>query len=87
MLEAGAVAPHHDQVQVALQDYLGAKGHLVALRAGDLAYLHTHPEDGEGGGTVDFETEFPSEGSYRLFLQFKHAGDVHTAEFTQAVAG
>lgn len=27
-----------------LEDYLGAKGHLVALREGDLAYLHVHPE-------------------------------------------
>ena len=29
---------------VELQDYLGAKGHLVALRQGDLAYLHVHPD-------------------------------------------
>ena len=26
-----------------LQPYLGAYGHLVALRGGDLAYLHVHP--------------------------------------------
>ncbi len=80
-----------DGERVAVQDYLGAKGHLVALRAEDLAYLHTHPagSEGHGGGPDDaigFETEFPTEGSYRLFLQFKHAGDVHTAEFTQVVA-
>ena len=31
-------------------------------------------------------TEFPSEGRYRLYLQFKHEGRVHTAEFTQEVA-
>ena len=30
-------------------------------------------------------TEFPTAGSYRLFLQFKHEGDVHTAEFTRDV--
>ena len=29
---------------------------------------------------------FPSPGRYRLFLQFKHEGAVHTAAFTQAVA-
>ena len=29
--------------KVAVDDYLGAKGHLVALREGDLAYLHVHP--------------------------------------------
>jgi hypothetical protein len=67
--------------EVAVEDYLGAKGHLVALRAGDLAYLHTHP----AGDAISFETEFPSEGRYRLFLQFKHEGEVHTAAFTRAV--
>jgi hypothetical protein len=34
-----------------LAPYLGAKGHLVALREGDLAFLHVHPEEaGSGGG-------------------------------------
>ncbi|MBN1530466.1 MAG: hypothetical protein JW895_15495 [Thermoleophilaceae bacterium] len=73
-----------DGVQVRTEPYLGAGGHLVALREGDLAYLHVHPE--EHGGPVSFRTEFPSEGRYRLYLQFKHDGVVHTAEFTQEVA-
>ena len=30
-------------------------------------------------------TEFPSAGNYRLFFQFKHRGEVHTAEFTREV--
>jgi hypothetical protein len=68
---------------VRTQEYLGAGGHLVALREGDLAYLHVHPE--EHGEAVSFMTEFPSEGRYRLYLQFKHRGRVHTAEFTQEV--
>jgi hypothetical protein len=38
-----------DGRSVELQDYLAAKGHLVALREGDLAYVHTHPGDGAGG--------------------------------------
>ncbi len=69
---------------VRTEEYLGAGGHLVALREGDLAYLHVHPE--EHGEAVGFMTEFPSEGRYRLYLQFKHQGRVHTAEFTQEVA-
>jgi hypothetical protein len=69
---------------VRTEEYLGAGGHLVALREGDLAYLHVHPE--EHGEAVGFMTEFPSEGRYRLYLQFKHEGQVHTAEFTQEVA-
>ena len=34
------------RVEPGLEPYLGAKGHLVALRGGDLAYLHVHPEAG-----------------------------------------
>jgi hypothetical protein len=67
-----------DREPVRTQPYLGAGGHLVALREGDLAFLHVHPEDDE----VAFETQFPTAGRYRLFLQFKHAGRVHTAAFT-----
>jgi hypothetical protein len=69
-----------------IQPYLGARGHLVALREGDLAYLHVHPEEGPTPGAgISFVAEYPSSGSYRLFLQFKHAGRVHTAEFTREV--
>jgi hypothetical protein len=75
----------HDGDPVAVEPYLGAGGHLVALREGDLAYLHVHPTGGAGSGTVSFMTEFPTEGRYRLFLQFKHEGKVHTAAFTREV--
>lgn len=73
-----------------LQPYLGAYGHLVALRDGDLAYLHVHPlgdaPDGPGGPGVGFALEAPSTGSYRLFLDFRHDGEVRTAAFTVEVA-
>jgi hypothetical protein len=72
-----------DGEPVRTEPYLGAGGHLVALREGDLAYLHVHPD--AHGEAVSFMTEFPSEGRYRLYLQFKHEGRVHTAEFTQEV--
>ena len=73
-----------------LQPYLGAYGHLVALRDGDLAYLHVHPDGHPGDGitaagpTIDFEATTPSAGDYRLFLDFRHNGVVRTAEFTIA---
>ena len=66
---------------VAIEDYLGAKGHLVALRRGDLAFLHVHPDE----NSLRFMAAFPSPGRYRLFLQFKVDGRVHTAEFTREV--
>ncbi|WP_416975548.1 hypothetical protein [Streptomyces sp. 4F14] len=68
---------------VKLEPYLGANGHLVALRAGDLAYLHVHPHDDESGATgVTFTADVPSTGTYRLFLDFKVDGKVRTAAFT-----
>jgi hypothetical protein len=82
-----------DGSPVQVEPYLGAGGHLVALREGDLAYLHVHPagHDDESGGhaqdvqSIAFMTEFPSPGRYRLFLQFKHEGRVHTAAFTMEI--
>jgi len=71
-----------------LQPYLDAYGHLVALRTGDLAYLHVHPtgEPGDGvtpaGPGITFATTTPSPGSYRLFLDFRHGDVVRTATFT-----
>lgn len=77
-----------DGAPVALERYLGAAGHLVALREGDLAFLHVHPagHDDVGGDHVAFATAFPSPGRYRLFLQYQVAGRVETAAFTVEVA-
>ena len=66
-----------------LQPYLGARGHLVALREGDLAYLHVHPTDAEDatGHEVGFAATVPSVGGYRLYLDFRVDGVVRTASF------
>ena len=68
-----------DGRRIETEPYLGAGGHLVALREGDLAYLHVHPS----GAGVEFETELDPASRYRLYLQFKHEGRIHTAEFTR----
>jgi hypothetical protein len=71
-----------------LQPYLAAYGHLVALRDGDLAYLHVHPAGEPGDGTtqagpgITFYATAPSVDDYRLFLDFQHDGVVRTAELT-----
>jgi hypothetical protein len=75
---------------VAIESYLGADGHLVALREDDLAYLHVHPlSDISGseatGEPIAFAATFPTAGSYRLFLQFKVDGRVETVAFTEVV--
>lgn len=68
-----------------LENYLGAKGHLVALREGDLAFLHVHPDESNAPGDIPYTAHFPTPGRYRLFLQFKDGGQVHTAEFSLEV--
>lgn len=67
--------------------YLGASGHLVALRAGDLAFLHVHPL---GDATpqepgIRFAAQFPTPGTYHLFLDVSIDGTVRTAAFTVGV--
>jgi hypothetical protein len=70
-----------------VQPYLGALGHLVALREGDLGYLHIHQyARAETAGVLPFAGTFPSPGIYRLFLQFQTNGTVHTAGFSVKVA-
>lgn len=70
-----------------LEPYLGAFGRLVALREGDLAYLHVHAEGEEpkpgqtSGPEIAFAAEAPTSGRYLLYLDFQVDGKVHTAEF------
>ena len=70
-----------------LEPYLGAFGHLVALREGDLAYLHVHaegaaPHAGDmAGPEIGFAAEALTAGRYLLYFDFQVNGTVHTAEF------
>jgi hypothetical protein len=76
------VSVTRDGAPVALQPYLGALGHLVVIRADDLAYLHVHPEDGP---TPTFMVAGLAPGRYRYFFDFQVDGVVHTAAFTRDV--
>ncbi len=75
-----------------LQPYLSAFGHLVALRAGDLGYLHVHPEGdtpdagATAGPDVTFAATTPTTGRYLLYFDFQVDGQVHTAAFVVDVA-
>jgi len=70
-----------------LEPYLGALGHLVVIRASDLALVHTHPLDGGAAGapagpTVRFHVAVSAPGAHRMFFEFAHGGALHTAPFT-----
>ncbi|MFC3381617.1 hypothetical protein ACFOHP_06820, partial [Couchioplanes caeruleus subsp. azureus] len=75
-----------DGKPAALEPYLGAYGHLVVLREGDVGYVHVHPEAGPTGGEVKFWLAAPGPGRYRMFFDFQVAGKVRTAEFTAVVS-
>ena len=60
------------------EPYLGARGHLVAVRETDLGYLHVHPDT----DAPVFTATFPTAGRYRLFLDVSLDGQVRTAPFT-----
>ncbi|GAB19631.1 hypothetical protein GOEFS_092_00560 [Gordonia effusa NBRC 100432] len=78
---------HDGEPVTSLQPYLGAFGHLVALRQGDLAYLHVHAMGNapaaadRSGPRIDFMATAPSVGRYLLYLDFQVDGVVRTASF------
>jgi hypothetical protein len=79
VFRAGAPVPD-------LERYLGAYGHVVVLREGDLGYVHIHPEDRLFRGATKFWLAAPSQGLYRMFFEFQVAGKVHVASYTVVVS-
>ncbi|MFI7598346.1 hypothetical protein [Actinoplanes sp. NPDC049681] len=75
-----------DRNPAKLEPYLGAYGHLVVLREGDVGYVHVHPEPQLADGAVKFWLAAPGPGRYRMFFDFQVAGKVHTAAFTAVVS-
>ncbi len=68
-----------------LEPYLGANGHAVILREGDLAFIHSHALEDPAAlrtGQIPFMVQFAEPGRYRIFVQFQHRGNVQTATFT-----
>ncbi|MFE2722125.1 hypothetical protein [Kitasatospora sp. NPDC059327] len=72
-----------------LQPYLDSYAHLSAFHEGDQALAHLHPateaDSEHGGPTLTFRAMLGETGRWRVFLQFRAAGQPHTAELTLAV--
>lgn len=71
-----------------LQEYLGALGHSVILREGNLDFIHAHPMEDvttDQDGKVDFMVDFPEAGKYKIFTQFQRNGKVFTTDFVVSV--
>jgi hypothetical protein len=66
-----------------LENYLGAKAHMVVVSLNEKEYLHVHPD--VSGGKFDLHTTFKKPGIYRGWIQFQSGGKVHTVDFTMNV--
>lgn len=67
-----------------LDNYLGAKAHMVIISEDTKQFLHVHPEI--QGEQLTLHTEFPDSGMYRGWIQFQYKGKLHTVDFVFIVA-
>ena len=83
-----------DGASVALGSYLGTSAHVSGFRitgnrADDAVFVHVHPygepEVGEDGTRLTFHTAFEKAGDYRLFVQVRVDGLLHTVPVTATV--
>ncbi|MDZ4792996.1 MAG: heavy metal-binding domain-containing protein [Bacteroidota bacterium] len=81
---AGELTQNGKAVDVnTLENYLGAKAHMVVVSLNDKEYLHVHPD--VSVGKFDLHTTFKKPGIYRGWIQFQSAGKVHTVDFVMDV--
>lgn len=82
---AGSVMKNGKEVDPnTLENYLGAKAHMVVISLDEKEYLHVHPD--VVAGKFDLNTTFKKPGIYRGWIQFQAEGKVHTIDFTMNVA-
>ena len=62
-----------------LDNFLGAKAHMVVIGVNDMSYLHVHPEEFEGN--LDLHANFERPGMYRGWIQFSYKGKLQTISF------
>ena len=75
----------NNQPAADIAPYLGAFGHVVAIRHGDADdFFHVHPvtETKPTNGVVEFDAQFPITGRYTLYAQFNVGGSVKTFPIT-----
>ena len=72
-----------DGAPVETEPYLGAGGHLVALREGDLAFLHVHPDRTTALALRGRRSRPPA--ATACSSSSSTTGRIHTVAFTQEV--
>ncbi|MEQ1746682.1 MAG: heavy metal-binding domain-containing protein [Saprospiraceae bacterium] len=66
-----------------IENYLGAKAHVVMIETTTKEFVHVHPE--AVGDELEMNTTFAKPGTYRGWLQFQTNGVVHAAGFVLKV--
>jgi hypothetical protein len=66
-----------------IENYLGAKAHIILIETTTKDFVHVHPEAVAEG--LEMSTTFAKPGLYRGWLQFQTNGKVHTADFAMKV--
>lgn len=69
-----------------LEPYLGASAHLLVVPVDLTEALHGHPTEEGRGPSISFAPLVPSEGRYKVWIQFQRAGKVSTAGFVIEVS-
>lgn len=64
-----------------IEPYLGAVAHIILIGRKDKDFLHIHPMS-DSQFPIIGHTLFPRADIYRMWIQFKTAGVLHTANFT-----
>lgn len=74
----------------ALEQYLGTFAHVTGFHAGNGAVVHMHPLgapfEQAGRSTLSFHATFPEPGDYRVFIQVRLDGFLHTIPITVAAS-
>jgi hypothetical protein len=69
-----------------LEKYLGAMGHVILIHEDGVSFVHSHPDERDGGGAsggvIRFLARFPKAGRYRGWAQFQRNGVLSTADFS-----
>lgn len=71
-----------------VERYLGEFGHLVIIREDTYEYIHAHPPAKSLTSlynSIPFTVNFPSDGKYKMFLEFKYAQKIYRTEYSVTV--
>lgn len=80
LIDTGSGKPVDD-----LQDYLGAKAHLVIISEDLKQFVHAHPLAQSVPNSVTAHVKFPASGKYRIWTQFQRRDRIIIIPFTVEV--